>query len=84
MLMDEPFSALDPMTRSKLQVDFLKWKKSMNLTVVFVTHDMAEATLLADRLIVMQSGQIVQEGTIDELKQSPANEYVQSLTKMVS
>jgi osmoprotectant transport system ATP-binding protein len=79
MLMDEPFSALDPITRYQLQRDLLSWKSHYHLTVVFVTHDIREARFLADRIVIMEKGQIAQLGVWDELRQNPANEYIESL-----
>ncbi len=81
LLMDEPFSALDPMIRSNLQNEmktiFLKLKR----TVVFVTHDLNEAALLGDRVSLINHGQIVQEGKIDEMKLNPASDFVDSFFK---
>lgn len=79
MLLDEPFGALDPLTRDQLQVEFKQIQKQLNLTAVMVTHDMTEALLLGDRIAVMDAGQIVQLGTPHELISHPANEYVESL-----
>jgi osmoprotectant transport system ATP-binding protein len=79
MLMDEPFSALDPITRYQLQRDLLSWKSHYHLTIVFVTHDIREARFLADRIVIMEKGQIAQLGVWDELRQNPANEYIESL-----
>ncbi|PWA05736.1 glycine/betaine ABC transporter ATP-binding protein [Pueribacillus theae] len=76
ILMDEPFSALDPISREKLQDDLLRLKKNLKKTTVFVTHDMQEALKLADRICVMKDGKIVQIGTPDELTKNPANEFV--------
>ena len=76
IIMDEPFSALDPITREKLQDDILKLQKSIKKTIVFVTHDMQEALKLGDRICIMKDGQIVQIGTPDELIYNPANDYV--------
>ena len=63
VLMDEPFRALDPITRSELQEEFKSIQRSMALTVVMVTHDMTEALLLADRIAVMREGVLLQIGT---------------------
>ncbi|MEH7473324.1 glycine/betaine ABC transporter ATP-binding protein [Priestia megaterium] len=76
IIMDEPFSALDPITREKLQDDILELQKSIKKTIVFVTHDMQEALKLGDRICIMKDGQIVQIGTPDELIYNPTNEYV--------
>ncbi|MGW9102699.1 ABC transporter ATP-binding protein [Priestia megaterium] len=77
IIMDEPFSALDPITREKLQDDILELQKSIKKTIVFVTHDMQEALKLGDRICIMKDGQIVQIGTPDELIYNPTNEYVE-------
>jgi len=79
MLLDEPFGALDPLTRDRLQQSFLSIRKRLGLTAVFVTHDMAEALLLGDRIAVMKEGRLVQVGTPRELLAAPANEYVERL-----
>ncbi len=79
VLFDEPFSALDPITRKSLQEEVLLLKSELNKTFVFVTHDINEAFLLGDEIAVMQSGRIIQKGSPKEIERSPANEYVQSL-----
>ncbi len=76
ILMDEPFSALDPISREKLQDDLLELKKNLKKTTVFVTHDMEEAIKLADRICIMKEGEIVQIGTPHELVTNPANDFV--------
>ncbi|MFP7479442.1 osmoprotectant update ABC transporter ATP-binding subunit OpuFA [Terribacillus saccharophilus] len=77
LLMDEPFSALDPFSRESLQDDLLELQQKIKKTIVFVTHDMQEALKLGDRICVMNEGEIVQIGTPEELLYSPANEFVQ-------
>ena len=79
MLLDEPFGALDPLTRDRLQRSLLDIKQKLSLTAIFVTHDMVEALILGDRIAVMQDGRIVQIGTPKELLLHPANEYVDQL-----
>lgn len=79
LLMDEPFGALDPITREKLQDELAKLQARMQKTVVFVTHDMDEALKLADHLVVMREGRIVQQGTPLALLQHPADPFVESL-----
>lgn len=79
MLLDEPFGALDPLTRDRLQQSFLTIRKRVGLAAVFVTHDMAEALLLGDRIAVMNEGRVVQIGTPRELFAAPAEDYVASL-----
>ena len=76
LLMDEPFSALDPLTRLSLRREFLEIKKKLNKTTVFVTHDLEEAFEMADHILLMDSGRMMQYGTVNELKDSPANEFV--------
>jgi osmoprotectant transport system ATP-binding protein len=79
MLLDEPFGALDPLTRDRLQQSFLRIRRQLGLTAVFVTHDMVEALLLGDRIAVMDQGRLVQVGTPRELMRHPANDYVEQL-----
>ena len=79
MLLDEPFGALDPLTRDRLQQSLLRIRRQLNLTAIFVTHDMVEALLLGDRIAVMQEGRLVQIGTPRELLRSPADDYVRRL-----
>ena len=79
MLLDEPFGALDPLTRDRLQQSFLALRRRLGLTAVLVTHDMAEALLLADRVGVMNAGRLVQLGTPAELLRAPADDHVAQL-----
>jgi osmoprotectant transport system ATP-binding protein len=79
MLMDEPFGALDPITRDTLQTEYRKLHDDLGLTTVMVTHDMTEALLLADRIAVMDEGRIIQIGTPHELLSNPKHEYVEQL-----
>jgi osmoprotectant transport system ATP-binding protein len=78
MLMDEPFGAIDPITRDRLQNDFLRLHRQVRKTVIFVTHDIDEAIKMGDRIAIMREGQLVQWGTSDELLASPANDFVAS------
>jgi osmoprotectant transport system ATP-binding protein len=78
ILMDEPFSALDPISREKLQDDLLELQRKIQKTIVFVTHDMKEAIKLGDRLCVMKDGKVVQIGTPEEIIEHPANDFVKS------
>lgn len=78
ILMDEPFSALDPVTRSDLQDAVVKLQKQFKKTIVFVTHDMDEAIKLADRICIIQKGWIAQYDTTENILKNPANEYVQN------
>ncbi|HIU78672.1 MAG TPA: ABC transporter ATP-binding protein [Candidatus Avilachnospira avicola] len=76
ILMDEPFSALDPITRSQLQDELLFLQSKLKKTIVFVTHDMDEAVKIADRICIINGGRIVQYDTPEEIMKHPANEYV--------
>lgn len=78
ILMDEPFGALDPITRDALQELVKHLQQEMGKTVVFVTHDMDEALKLADRIVIMQEGKVVQFDTPDNILTSPANEFVEN------
>jgi len=79
LLMDEPFGALDEITRGQLQEAFHQWQKHLGKTVIFVTHDLFEAITLADRIAVLAGGKIEQVGTPAELLQRPATDYVRNL-----
>ncbi len=82
MLMDEPFGALDPVTRSGVVEKFKKIQQNLALTVILVTHDMAEALILADTIAVMRSGSIVAMGTPAELLSNPGDSYAEELLSM--
>jgi osmoprotectant transport system ATP-binding protein len=79
MLLDEPFGALDPITRDRLQQSFRRIRRELGITALFVTHDMSEAILLADHIGVMRDGRLLQLATPRELLQKPADEYVERL-----
>ncbi|MDN6161638.1 MAG: ABC transporter ATP-binding protein, partial [Atopostipes sp.] len=81
ILMDEPFSSLDPISRKSLQNDVIKMHKENNKTIVFVTHDMQEAILLGSRIALMEEGEIVQKGTTEEIIHAPKNEFVKNFLK---
>ncbi|MDU3087177.1 MAG: ABC transporter ATP-binding protein [Peptoniphilus harei] len=81
LLMDEPFSALDPISRGQLQDLVKKLHKDYKITTVFVTHDMREAIKLADRICLMRDGKVVQIGSPDDLVNNPANNFVASFFK---
>ncbi|MCT1183729.1 ABC transporter ATP-binding protein [Lactococcus lactis] len=81
VLMDEPFSALDPISRRQLQIFIKDLQKKMNLTVVFVTHDLDEALYLADRVAVMNDGLIQQIAEPADIYQHPANDFVKTFFK---
>ena len=78
ILMDEPFSALDPVTRNDLQEELFNLQEEVKKTIVFVTHDMDEAIKLADRICIMRDGEIVQFDTPEEILRHPKDEYVES------
>ncbi len=82
--LDEPFSALDPLIRKEMQDEFIRLQSVLNKTIVFITHDFDEAIKLADRIIIMYEGLIVQVGTAEELVTKPSNNYVGEFTKNVS
>jgi len=79
VLLDEPFGALDPLTRDRLQRSFDRIRRRLALTAVFVTHDMVEALLLGDRIAVLHDGRLVQVGTPHDLIERPADDYVRQL-----
>lgn len=79
ILMDEPFGALDPITRDQLQALIKRLHKELGKTIVFVTHDMDEALTLADRIVIMEAGRVVQFDTPEAILQDPANELVEGL-----
>jgi len=82
MLLDEPFGALDPITRDQLQTQFRALHDSLELTSVLVTHDMTEALLLADEIAVMKDGAVLGRGAPGDLMSSPPHAYIQELLEM--
>jgi osmoprotectant transport system ATP-binding protein len=78
MLMDEPFGAVDPIARDRLQNDFLRLHREVRKTVIFVTHDIDEAIKMGDRIAIMRDGHLVQLASADELLAHPADEFVAS------
>ena len=76
LLMDEPFSALDPLIRARLQDELLELQSTINKTVLFVSHDLDEALKLGNSIVIMESGTIVQSGTPEDIVLNPVNEYV--------
>jgi len=82
VLMDEPFGALDPITRADLQEEFKSIQRQLELTVIMVTHDMTEALLMADRIAVMKQGKVLQIGSPTELLNAPSDPYVRKLIEM--
>ena len=84
LLMDEPFSALDPLIRRQLQTEFIKLSKQMKKTTVFITHDLDEAVRVGHRIAIMRDGMVVQIGTPEEIVVNPADEYVADFVKGIS
>jgi len=82
--LDEPFSALDPLIRADLQLEVQKIQKSQTRSVIFVTHDLDEAILLADRIAIMESGRIIQIGTSEQLVTKPATDYVRRFVAKIA
>ena len=76
LLMDEPFSALDPLIRSKLQDELLALQERVKKTILFVSHDLDEALRLGDRISILQNGRIIQTGTAEDIVLAPADDYV--------
>ena len=76
LLMDEPFSALDPLIRREMQLELIDIQNRLQKTIIFITHDVNEAFKLGDRVAVMKDGQVVQVGTPEEIIEKPANEYI--------
>ena len=79
ILMDEPFSALDPITRDQLQQEVLELQDELYKTIVFVTHDMDEALKIADKIAVLHDGGIIQYDVPEEILKHPVNDYVMSI-----
>jgi glycine betaine/proline transport system ATP-binding protein len=82
-LLDEPFSALDPLIRRQMQDEFLQLERMLHKTIVFITHDFLEAIRIADRIAIMKDGWMVQIGTPAEIVMNPANDYVAEFTQDV-
>ncbi|MDM5112323.1 glycine betaine/L-proline ABC transporter ATP-binding protein ProV [Aeromonas salmonicida] len=83
LLMDEAFSALDPLIRTEMQDELLKLQASHQRTIVFISHDLDEAMRIGDRIAIMQDGQVIQVGTPDEILSQPANDYVRAFFRGV-
>ena len=83
LLMDEAFSALDPLTRHEMQGELLRLQHALHKTIVFITHDLDEALSLGDKIILLHDGEIVQEGTPEDILSFPANDYVASFVSHV-
>jgi len=78
ILMDEPFSALDPISREQLQDELIRLQHELKKTIVFVTHDMDEAIKLADTIVLMNDGEVVQSGSPEQILRHPANDFVKN------
>lgn len=83
LLMDEAFSALDPLIRTEMQDELLKLQASHQRTIIFISHDLDEAMRIGDRIAIMQDGQVIQVGTPDEILSQPANDYVRAFFRGV-
>jgi osmoprotectant transport system ATP-binding protein len=81
VLMDEPFGALDPLTRDALSQDYRGLHEKLGLTTVMITHDMTEALLLTDRIVVLQAGRIIEQGAPRDLMQNARHKYVRELLR---
>ncbi len=79
LLMDEPFGALDAITRDSIQQEFLDLKQRLNKTIIFVTHDIIEAVTLGDRIAILHEGRLEQIGTSEEIMENPATDFVREL-----
>lgn len=83
LLMDEAFSALDPIIRTEMQSELMRLQQVKRRTIVFISHDLDEAMRIGDRIAIMKDGQIVQVGTPDDILRNPANDYVRSFVRGV-
>lgn len=83
LLMDEAFSALDPLIRTEMQDELIRLQNDDQRTIVFISHDLDEAMRIGDRIAIMQGGEVVQVGTPDDILHNPANDYVKSFFKGV-
>lgn len=81
LIMDEPFSALDPLIRAEMQDVVLQLKTKMNKTVVFVTHDLEEAFKLGDRMAIMKDGEVIQIGTPHDIIENPNSDYIEKFVE---
>jgi osmoprotectant transport system ATP-binding protein len=81
ILMDEPFGALDPITRRELQDEFRRLRRRLEKTVIFVTHDLREACRVADRLVILDHGSVVQQGSPAEVLERPATDFVREFVR---
>jgi len=84
LLMDEPFSGLDPLIRKQMQKELVSLLNKLNKTIIFVTHDLREAILLGDRIAIMKAGEIEQIGTPEDIIRNPATDYIREFTEDVT
>jgi len=84
LLMDEPFSALDPLIRRQLQEQFMALSAELNKTTVFITHDLDEAIRIGNRIAIMKDGRIVQIGTPEDIVTNPVDDYVKDFVEGIS
>ncbi|MBD3665382.1 quaternary amine ABC transporter ATP-binding protein [Sulfitobacter aestuariivivens] len=84
LLMDEPFSALDPLIRRQLQDEFIRLSKILKKTTIFITHDLDEAVRIGDRIAIMRDGKMVQMGTAEDIVMNPADDYVADFVAGIS
>jgi glycine betaine/proline transport system ATP-binding protein len=84
LLMDEPFSALDPLIRRQLQDEFIRLSQILKKTTVFITHDLDEAVRIGDRIAIMRDGKVVQIGTAEDIVMNPADDYVADFVAGIS
>src|SRR5262249_12664775 len=84
ILMDEPFSALDPLIRRQLQDEFRQLSKALGKSAVFITHDLDEAIRIGDRIAIMKDGAVIQVGTADDIVLRPADDYVADFVPGIS
>ena len=81
LLMDEPFGAVDEITRSSLQDEIIRIQKESNITIIFITHDIREALKLGTKVLIMDEGKIQQLSNPDEILNNPSNDFVKKLIK---
>lgn len=84
LLMDEPFSALDPLIRSQMQQQMIELKKRINKTILFITHDLDEALKIGDTIAIMKDGKLIQVGSPDEIVNNPADDYVGAFVQNIN
>ena len=84
LLMDEAFSALDPLIRTEMQDELIRLQNDDKRTIVFISHDLDEAMRIGDRIAIMQNGEVVQVGTPDDILNNPANDYVEAFFRGVN